>query len=138
MKDSNHVGALHSALGHAAYQGFDQYTYQDRDWTAYRNGNTDAMVTKTRKHTDYDLTIVAMFPQTWGSTTLGFGGIGGAAMTTAYTIVVESDLTGQYCVYFGGQFAYRIDHPNEQFFLDLQQSRMHQRDGAKTRYERTK
>ncbi len=138
MKDSNHVQALHNALAHAAYEGFDLYTYQDRDWEAYRNGNKDAMVTKTRKHTDYDLTVAAMFPQAWGSTALGFGGIGGQAITTAYTIVIESDLAGQYCVYFGGNFAYRIDNPNEQFFLDIQQNRMHQVAGAKTRYERTK
>ena len=137
MKDSNHLGALHGALAHAAFEGFDVYTYQDRDWTAYGKGDKDAMITKTRKHCDYDITVAAMFPQTWGSTALGFGGIGGAAMTTAYTIVIESDLTGQYCVYFGGGFAYRIDRPNDQFFVDMQENRMHQRAGAKERYERT-
>ena len=136
MRDTNHVQVLHMAIAHALYEGFDVYTYEDRDWEAYSKGNKDARDTKTRKHTDYDISIEAMFPQTWGSTALGFGGIGGAAMTTAYTIVIRSDLNGQYAVYFGGSFAYRIDRPNGQFFLDIQHIRIHQRSGAKTRYER--
>lgn len=136
MKDCNHVQALHNALAHALYQAFDDYVYEDRDWAAYEKGDKKATITKSRKYTDYDVTVEAMFPQTWGSTALGFGGIGGAAMTTAYTIVIRSDLNGQYAVYFGGSFAYRIDRPNEQFFLDIQHNRIHQRSGAKTRYER--
>ena len=137
MRDYTPVSTLSDALAHAAYEGFDSYNYQDRDWEAYRNGNKDAMVTKTRKHTDYDLTVAAMFPQTWGSTALGFGGIGGAAMTTAYTIVIHSSLTDQYCVYFGGGFAYRIERPNEQFFVDMFNQNMEYREHAKKRYERT-
>lgn len=46
------------------------------------------------------------FPQTWGSTALGFGGIGGAAMTTAQTYVVLAN--GSVFVYFGSRFAYEI------------------------------
>lgn len=135
MKDSNHVGALHTALAHATYQAFDDYVYEARDWEAYRNGNKDAMVTKTRKHTDYDVTVEAMFPQTWGSTALGFGGVGGAAMTTAYTIVIRSDLHGHYAVYFGGRFAYRINKPTKEFFEDMASTQMRECKGAKERYE---
>lgn len=32
-----------------------------------------------------------MFPQAWGSTSLGFGGIGGQAMTSAYTTVITDN-----------------------------------------------
>lgn len=46
------------------------------------------------------------FPQTWGSTALGFGGIGGCAMTTAQTYVVT--VQGRVLVYFGPRFAYEI------------------------------
>ena len=46
------------------------------------------------------------FPQTWGSTALGFGGIGGSAMTTAQTYVVT--VQGRVLVYFGSRFAYEI------------------------------
>ena len=135
MRDTNHVQVLHMAIAHALYEGFDVYTYEDRDWEAYSKGNKDARVTKTRKHTDYDISIEAMFPQTWGSTALGFGGIGGAAMTTAYTIVIRSELTGQYCVYFSGGLAYRIERPTKEFFEDIAAMRMKECKGAKERYE---
>jgi hypothetical protein len=49
-----------------------------------------------------------MFPQLWGSTALGYGGIGGSAMTSAYTIIITYH--NYYCVYFGGgRLAYMID-----------------------------
>lgn len=124
---------LHAALAHAAYEGFPQHEYQDRDWSS---PDRNARVKKSRKHSDYDLTVAAMFPQTWGSTALGFGGIGGQAVTSAYVIVIESQLGYGYCVYFGGRFAYRIEQPNEQFFLDIQQKRMHDVAGANAVYSR--
>lgn len=46
------------------------------------------------------------FPQLWGTTALGFGGIGGQAMTTAQTIVVVAELKRVVVVYFDGRFAY--------------------------------
>lgn len=46
------------------------------------------------------------FPQMWGSTALGFGGIGGAAMTTAQTYVVFT--YESVFVYFGSRFAYEL------------------------------
>ena len=69
---------------------------------------------------DYDMET---FEQVWGSTALGFGGVGGSAMTTAMTYVFipkdevmaticanktkDATLTDDYClVYFGSQFAY--------------------------------
>lgn len=137
MKDDNPVSTLHKALAHAAYEGFPQYQYEDRDWEAYSKGAKDKTVTKTRRHTDYDLTVVAMFPQTWGSTALGFGGIGGAAMTTAYTCVIESDLVGGMAVYFHGRFAYRIDRPNARMIEDMNNRRMADCKTAKGLYERT-
>lgn len=32
--------------------------------------------------------LVYMFPQTWGDTSLGFGGMGGQAITTALTTII--------------------------------------------------
>ena len=46
------------------------------------------------------------FPQVWGSTALGFGGIGGQALTTAQTYVILAQ--GSIYVYFGSRFAYEI------------------------------
>lgn len=110
--------ALHSALAHAVYGGvFPDVTYEDRDWEHYRKTKEDRRVMKTRKVDPRDVIIEAMFPQTWGSTSLGFSGIGGQAITSAYTVVIECSET--YAVYFGGQFAYSISFPNGMFFQDL-------------------
>ena len=50
------------------------------------------------------------FNQTWGSTALGFGGIGGQAMTQARTYVFVPVTCNQKClVYFAGRFAYKAD-----------------------------
>jgi hypothetical protein len=81
----------------------------------------------------YHISVV-MFEQTWGSTALGFGGIGGQAITGAYTIIVEGPM-GDACVYFHGRLAYRIERPNAQFRQDIADGRMHQVAGAKARYE---
>lgn len=62
------------------------------------------------------------FPQMWGSTALGFGGIGGQAMTTAQTVVIGYG--NRYEVYFGGRFAYEVINPNEKFFEDMRKWRM--------------
>ena len=34
--------------------------------------------------------IIDLFSQDWGSTALGFGGIGGCAITSAYTTIIEN------------------------------------------------
>ena len=134
MKSYHAVNDLHMVMAHAVYEGFPEYEYESRD---FNNPNRDARVVKKTRHTEYNLTVKAMFPQVWSSTALGFGGIGGQAITTAYTTVVESDIDASCCVYFGGQFAYRIEHPNEQFFEDLMKQQMTKVSGAKKRYERT-
>lgn len=66
------------------------------------------------------------FPQTWGSTALGFGGIGGAAMTTAQTVVVmdHGAPVGSAAVFFGGRLAYKINVVGEEFIKALDQRRM--------------
>ena len=134
MKSYHAVNDLHMVMAHAVYDGFPEYEYESRD---FNNPDRDARVVKKTRHTEYNLTVKAMFPQVWGSTAMGFGGIGGAAITTAYTTVVESDIDASCCVYFGGQFAYCIERPNEQFFEDLMKQQMTKVTGAKKRYERT-
>ena len=62
---------------------------------------------------------VHSFPQAWGSGCLGFGGIGGQAITTAQTTVIYCPGNGSACVYFGGRLAYVIRNPNRRFFEDL-------------------
>lgn len=77
---------------------------------------------------------VWVFRQLWGSTALGFSGIGGCAMTYAYTTVIE--LCGVYGVYFGGHFAYVVDEPTEQFFEDLKNCEMKSCRDAKFYYNK--
>jgi hypothetical protein len=148
---TNPIETLHAAMAHAAYVAFSDYVYQDRDWAkhdAWRAtlkreemktavAPADCFVEKTRKHTDYDMTVAAMFVQTWGSTALGFGGIGGQAFTSAYVSVIESNLTGEHAVYFHGRLAYVIDRPNEKFWEDVHRHRMVDAKDGKATYERT-
>ena len=59
------------------------------------------------------------FEQTWGSTALGFGGIGGQAMTSARTYVFIPMSINQKCfVYFAGRFAYAVDY-SDKFMKDV-------------------
>ncbi len=71
----------------------------------------------------YDEISVYQFPQTWGSSALGFGGAGCASTTTAdTTVVIEGKTTA--AVYFGGRFAYLIDPFNNVFNEDLRAQNM--------------
>lgn len=106
MQLGSPLNAISAAIGAALHRDLPDIEYQDRDWEQYKKG-VDVRVTKTRRPSEYDIEVV-VFPQTWGSTALGYGGIGGAAMTPAYTIIVTSGYTS--CVYFGGsRLAYKID-----------------------------
>lgn len=51
-----------------------------------------------RRPLQYEVRVI-MFPQTWGSTALGYGGVGGQALTEAYTTIIYFE--DHYCVYFG-------------------------------------
>ena len=90
-----------------------------------------------------------VFRQTWASTALGFGGVGGSAMTDAYTTVVHvyfsprsSTVTNTiektpefHGVYFDGRLAYMIEtEPKEEFFKDVKERNMASVDVAIERY----
>jgi hypothetical protein len=62
-----------------------------------------------------------VFSQMWGSTSTGFGGFGGSAMTTEYTTIMREVNTNFYYVFFGSQFCYRVGEPTEQFYTDLRE-----------------
>ena len=66
---------------------------------------------------DFDLHT---FEQMWGSTALGFGGMGGQAMTPARTYVFIPNVDGEdYIVYFAGRFAYKASINSEKFREDM-------------------
>ncbi len=50
-----------------------------------------------------------MINQMWGSTSCGWGGIGGAAMTSSYTIVIENSYLNAIFIYYGSTLAYIVD-----------------------------
>lgn len=78
--------------------------------------------------------FVHMFLQVWGSTALGFGGIGGQACTNAYTVVVFGPCYDA-AVFFGGRLAYHIHQPNRQFHEDVAAHSMSSVGSARKRYE---
>lgn len=61
---------------------------------------------------------VQVFPQVWGSTALGFDGIGGQAFTKSHTIVLYSAHHDIAWVAFAGSFAYEVTKPNGVFWED--------------------
>jgi hypothetical protein len=150
MNATNPIETLAGCMAHAAYEAFPEYKYQDRNWAKHDKWRStltreemktaiapaDCFVEKSRKHSFYDLTVYSMFPQTWSSTALGFGGIGGQAITSAYVCIIESNLVGGYAVYFGGRLAYVINRPNEKFIEDIERHRMVDANLGKATYER--
>ena len=105
----NPITDLANCVAHAQYAGFSDIDYETRDWQVYRDTKTDVRIAVKRRPTTRDFGVYAMFTQTWGSTALGHGGMGGAAMTTAYTVVLECSHTKEFLVYFGGEMCYKVD-----------------------------
>ena len=77
------------------------------------------LITNATPKATIDEFEIHIFEQIWGSTALGFGGIGGQAMTSAYTYVFVPQCCDQNCfVYFNGSFAYEAEY-NSIFKEDL-------------------
>lgn len=122
MRLGSPFDTLHEALASATATDLPGVEYWQRDWVAYNklkpeekakirtsDGGPGLYVTRRPMS---DEVAVEMFPQTWGSTACGYGGVGGAAMTPAYTVLVEYHNT--VCVYFGcGRLAYKIDRSEQ-------------------------
>lgn len=150
MQLSSPVDAVSRAVNHAALVALPAVQYQKRDhaamatWTAEERmeaarTRSEPTVPAERRPELHECELFAMFAQTWGSTALGFGGIGGAAMTPAYTTVVLGP-TGEFAVYWSGRFAYLVD-PNKQskaereaFLADLGMRQTASRMEATVRY----
>lgn len=95
----------------------------------------DKNVTKTRRPEEHDVDVLMLWQQMWGSTALGFGGIGGAAMTTADVVLVRTYPST--AIYFGGRLAYVIQNPNKTFWEDVAARQMCNVSSAKKRYEQS-
>lgn len=74
------------------------------------------------------------FPQTWGSTALGFPRIGGSTMCTANTTVLYSPITKVAVVAFADELAYKVSPYNEEFYEDLMDLNLDSVKQAEDRY----
>lgn len=102
----------------------------------------DAAPVLRRRPYEAEVEVIS-FPQWWGSTALGHGGMGGAAVTESQTTVVAMKGRGPAAVYFGGRLAYIVaDHRNARFEHDVRhrsllpkrESGVYQEAQAGTRY----
>ena len=133
MYAENPLRDLHDAMAHAQYEGFSDIHYEARDTKALLASKTaeeraaalHATTPAVRRPTVRDFWVYAMFTQTWGSTALGHGGMGGAAMTTAYTIVLECYATQEFLVYFGGQYCYSVSRRSKNLSVFIEDCKNH-------------
>jgi hypothetical protein len=74
-----------------------------------------------KRNISEDLVNVHVFKQMWGSTCLGYGGIGGCAMTTAYTFILHDTKNNYVEVYPGSasRLGYSIEEPTDIFWEDV-------------------
>lgn len=93
-------------------------------------------------HRHFDTELKAyVFPQMWGSTSLGFdvdenGGamFGGQMMTEAYTTVFYEPITETYLVFFGDKICYQVQNANDKFLHDLKKGTLKPLSKAKQFY----
>lgn len=78
--------------------------------------------------------FITNFDQTWASTALGFGGVGGSALTNerTYIFIPRGELNKAF-VYFGSQFAYAVII-NDAFIQDMENKCMVDVQKAAQRY----
>lgn len=133
MQLSNPIESLASALHHAALVALPEFQYETRDWGSQ---DRNARKTVSRRPESCECSVAAMFPESWGSTALGFEGMGGAAVTPAYTVVIEGP-GGDLAVYWSGQFAYLVPAASDgrkKFLQDVSSRRTASCRDAVTRY----
>jgi hypothetical protein len=98
------------ALGAALHRDLSPIQYQ-----RWKPGPGPALddpeaVEMAERRPRYGEVEVTMFPEMWSSTALGYEGIGGAAMTPAYTVIIICWKTMEACVYWGGsRLGYKFD-----------------------------
>lgn len=125
----NYASSIHAAL----LRDLSEVEEPLHRWV---DGKREAHGTRTRRPYAHEVEVYS-FDQTWGSTALGFPGIGGSAMTRATTVVVAGP--DEACVYFGGQFAYRVKgwRNSEAFNRDMRAYNVADVMRAAARYEQS-
>lgn len=135
---SNPSGVVGACFFHAIYKNvFGTYDVSVLDYAALGKLTVEQrlklspeekqkyMVIEKRPIESHSIYVYAMFPQVWGDSSCGFGGMAAQAITNAYTVVVCTDFDSTlFAVYFGGKFAYLVKNPTQEFFDDLQNRRL--------------
>ena len=102
MKAGNPIEAISESVYSALLLHLPEVEYTSQTPQQRRDG-IEGVIKKRRPRMDE--VEIYVFPQVWGSTALGFGGMGGSTITSAYTVVVISN--NEYAsVYFNGGLAY--------------------------------
>lgn len=70
------------------------------------NDGKDPLWWKSSKLKDWERVDIHIVDQLWGSTSCGWGGIGGSAMSNKYNIVIENRWHKAYYVFWDGRLAY--------------------------------
>lgn len=97
-----------------------------RHWSDFNTMMNEVLIdalSRFQLHIERDVAFeevtVYSWPQVWTNTTCGFPGIGGAALTSAQTVVVMLGGSGPVCVYHAGRFAYLVQRPGKHFWLGM-------------------
>lgn len=97
-------------------------SYNDLSYTITQMGGDykDILKEYFKDHTNHwSFADFHIIQTTWGNTSGGWQGIGGAAMTTNYTVVIENKMMSAAFIYFGGKLAYicKIDEKYNRDFI---------------------
>lgn len=119
----SNLSDITAALAH--YDGLCSYTSQldpsqEGCKTLYERLVKHSKDGKYVDHVSYDVWSsidLHIVEQLWGSTSCGWGGMGGAAMTNSYTMVIENSKLSIACVYYNGKLAYILDMDKN--YIDL-------------------
>lgn len=79
---------------------------------------------------------VYMFPQVWGSTSLGFGGMGGQMICSELTTIMGDAQNNVWGVFFGERCAYIVTNPTPEFWNDAREWCMESVPQAHIKYQR--
>ena len=133
MNPYNPIETLSLAIGAAIHNEkiLPSIEYEWKSPSDHREGKPGVMKQR-RPDLSRDIQVVH-FPQSWGSTALGFGGMGGAAITSAYTTIVMMNHLYA-AVFFGGEHAYSVKMDST-FRDDMHLQRMPDVSMAHKKYE---
>lgn len=147
MKVGNPITDVANAVAHAQIIGLPAIKHEraqrpeGMEFSEYKRQLTAGTLPKVIEDVrpnleDFD---VFMYPQMWGSTALGFGGMGGASIRQANTVAIVCRKVRTAAIYFAGQHAYNVDltDPTVQKRLndDIRDRRIASRTEALERYK---